>query len=180
MFMTQVRIVNVVATASVNQSLNLFELSKFKGIRYNLSTYQGRVAYYKVDKMIGRVSIFPSGKMISVGTKSEADAFSELELTEKFLVEAGLITSVKLKPQTQNLVISANLERIVNLERLAETPKVIYEPEQFPGLIMHLNEPCKASVLIFASGKIVIVGLKNSKQINAVVQKTEEITLFNQ
>ena len=39
-----------------------------------------------------------------------------------------------------------------------------YEPEVFPGLIYHMQEP-KICLLIFESGKIVFVGAKERKQI---------------
>jgi len=48
------------------------------------------------------------------------------------------------------------------MERILETTKAIYEPEQFPGAILRLKEPFKTSMLIFASGKVVITGLKSS------------------
>jgi len=73
--MTNVKIVNVVATATLNQCMDFSKLNQFVEITHNLHTYQGRVAYFKASKMEGKVSIFKSGKMISVGTKSEAQAF---------------------------------------------------------------------------------------------------------
>jgi transcription initiation factor TFIID TATA-box-binding protein len=36
---------------------------------------------------------------------------------------------------------------------------VMYEPEQFPGLIYRMTEP-KVVLLLFASGKLVITGAK--------------------
>lgn len=39
-----------------------------------------------------------------------------------------------------------------------------YEPEIFPGLIYRMNDP-KIVLLIFASGKIVLTGAKNKKDI---------------
>ncbi len=61
--------------------------------------------------MQGRVSIFLSGKLISVGTKSEAQAIEELQLAECFLVDKGLIKEVKLEPKTQNIVATADFEQ---------------------------------------------------------------------
>ena len=76
--MAKVAIVNVVATANLNQEVDLFELAKCKGILHDSEIYGGRVAYFKSPKMEGKVSIFRSAKLISVGTKSEEGAFSEL------------------------------------------------------------------------------------------------------
>ena len=51
-----------------------------------------------------------------------------------------------------------DLERHINLKELAGNIKSSYEPKRFSGLILHLEEPNKAGVLIFASGKIVVAG----------------------
>jgi transcription initiation factor TFIID TATA-box-binding protein len=40
----------------------------------------------------------------------------------------------------------------------------MYEPEQFPGMIYRMRDP-KNVVLIFGSGKFVIVGAKSEEQV---------------
>lgn len=171
--MVKTAIVNVVATASVNQKLEFKELSKFKEIFHDSKVYKGRVAYFKTVLMQGRVSIFASGKMISVGTKSERRAFFELKSAKKFLVDAGFIKPVKLQPKIHNIVVTVDLERNINLEGLAENTKILYEPEQFPGAMIRLSEPFKATVLLFASGKAVIAGLKKSSEIEPTIKQLE-------
>jgi transcription initiation factor TFIID TATA-box-binding protein len=164
-------IVNVVATASVNQEMDFDKLRKYKEIFQDSDVYGGRVAYFKTKKMEGKVSIFSSGKMISIGTKSELDAFHELKAAMEFLVKKGFARPVALEPKTQNIVVSSDFQMSVNLEKLAEKSKTIYEPEQFPGAILRFNEPCKTSILVFASGKVVITGLKSSDQIEPTIRK---------
>jgi len=75
----QFTIVNV-ATASLDQPVDLEHLRKQfpKHILWDQDIYGGRVAYYKTEKMEGKVSIFWSGKLISVGTKTIEKAFQEL------------------------------------------------------------------------------------------------------
>jgi transcription initiation factor TFIID TATA-box-binding protein len=167
--MTKKKIVNVVATASLNQELSFVKLREFEEIFYNPELYGGRVAYFKTDPMIGRISLFSTGKMISVGTKTKKDAFFELELAERFLVQKRLVEHTQLKPQIHNIVATLDVEKSLNLEKIAESPKVIYEPEQFPAIILHLEQPYKASILIFSSGKIVITGLKSSEEIDQTI-----------
>jgi transcription initiation factor TFIID TATA-box-binding protein len=177
--MVKQQIVNVVATAALNQEMDFEELRKFKEIRHDSDTYGGRVAYFKTCQMQGRVSIFSSGKMISVGTKSEPQAIQELNLAKKFVVGKGLAKDVKLQPVTQNLVVTADFETSLNLERLSENLRAIYEPEQFPGAILRLKEPFKTSILIFATGKTVITGLKNSAQIKPTIQALKLLIASN-
>lgn len=173
--MVKVDIVNVVLTADLNQRIDLNEIGKLEEILHNPDTYGGRVAYFRSHRMKGTVSIFASGKMISVGTKSEEEAIQALEYTKEFLVKKSFIKPTILKPKTRNIVLLANFEKTIELETLAKKYNMIYEPEQFPGGIIRTKEPCKATVLLFASGKAVITGLKSLSQINPTLQKIANI-----
>jgi TATA-box binding protein (TBP) (component of TFIID and TFIIIB) len=130
--LVKVTIVNVVATASLNQPMDFEELRRYGEIFHDSDVYSGRVAYFKTKQMQGRVSIFSSGKMISVGTKNETQAQKELQLAKQFLVEKGLIKEVTLEPKTQNIVATVDFEQPLNLEELSQKTRAIYEPEQFP------------------------------------------------
>jgi len=169
--MVKVQIVNVVATASLNQAIDFELLRKFGEIFHDSDVYGGRVAYLKTKQMQGKVSIFLSGKMISVGTKSEDQAQKELLLAKQFLFQKGLIKDVELQPKTRNMVITADFEQPISLEELSDKTRAIYEPEQFPGAILRIQQPFKTSILVFASGKIVITGLTSSQQIEPVIQQ---------
>ena len=168
-------IVNVVATAALNQELDLDELGKFRGILHDSEIYGGRVAYFKTSNMKGKVSLFASGKMISVGTTSEKEAFHELEYVKEFLVEKGFTKPIRLQPKIRNMVVTADFGESVDLEELSKNCKMIYEPEQFPGGILKIEEPYKITVLIFASGKAVIPGLRSSSQIKPIIQKLTNV-----
>jgi transcription initiation factor TFIID TATA-box-binding protein len=55
---------------------------------------------------------------------------------------------------------------------------VIYEPEQFPGLIY--KSSIGPTCLVFSSGKIIIVGSKSEEQIEETIQDLKNIvTLKN-
>ena len=173
--MIKVNIVNVVATASLNQKIDLYELERFREIIHDPEIYGGRVAYFKSSKMKGKVSIFTSGQMISVGTKSEKEATYELEIVKDFLVRKRVIEPVVLNCTIRNIVVTISLEKTINLEVLAKKHKFVYEPEQFPGGILKIEKPFKASILIFASGKSVIAGLTSSLQIEPVVRRINKM-----
>jgi transcription initiation factor TFIID TATA-box-binding protein len=91
------------------------------------------------------------------------------------LLEKGFVKQIKLIPTVRNIVVSGDLEREISIEELNKKPHVIYEPEQFPGAIVRLTTPHKATILVFTSGKIVIYGLKNSSQIEQVVDELQRI-----
>jgi transcription initiation factor TFIID TATA-box-binding protein len=169
---TRADIVNVVATASIDQRLDFYVLRELKWIFHDPDVYRGRVAYLKMPDMQGKITIFASGKMISIGTKSEKKAYSELEAAEKYLVEKVHVRPVKLHPKTQNIVVRTDFERNVDLENLVlDSNEIIYEPEQFPGAILRTETPFQASIIVFASGKAIITGLKSSKQILPTVRQ---------
>lgn len=170
---TKASIVNVVATASIDQKLDFEVLRELQWIFHDSDVYGGRVAYLKMPGMQGKVTIFPSGKMISIGTKSEKGAYSELEMAEKYLVKKGYAKPVRLYPKTHNIVVKTDFDGSVDLEKLALDPSVTYEPEQFPGAIIRTETPFHASILMFASGKAIITGLKSSKQILPTVQSLQ-------
>ena len=178
--MAEIQIVNVVATASFGQELDFYELRKCKEIFHDPDVYHGKVAYFKETTMKGKISLFQSGKMISVGTKSESLAFKELEIARDFLIEKGFIKPVELQPKTQNLVVTAVFRMNLSLEELSEILNAIYEPEQFPGAILRIKKPFKSSVLVFASGKVVITGLKSSVQIEPTIQYLKKLIETNQ
>ena len=88
-------------------------------------------------------------------------------------VEPGVVFA-----KTQNVVVSASIHRDLPLERLAvQLEKAEYNPEQFPGLILKIDEP-KASSLLFSSGKVICTGTKSIAEaklaIKAIIQKIEE------
>ena len=174
--MIEFNIVNVVATADLDQIVSLEELGKLEYFLHDGKSYGGRVAYFKSPGMEGRVAIFASGKMISVGTKSEKQAFIELRQTRDLLVDEGIIKSIRLKLEVRNMVVVVNLRKTLELEYIAMRHKAIYEPEQFQGAIMRIEDPCKATILLFASGKAVVAGLKSVAYVKPVVMKVANLT----
>lgn len=155
-------IVNVVATAELSQFVNLERLVYVPGFLYDTAIY--RCAYLKENKTRAKVSIFSTGKMISVGTKSYENARRDLNYAVKRLAGLGLISKVRINVKLQNIVATADIGHTIDIERLAtNVPNVIYEPEQFPGAIYYAKELEGASILIFASGKVVFAGLKRQE-----------------
>ena len=60
----------------------------------------------------------------------------------------------------------------IDLESVAVAlENVEYEPEQFPGLVFHLDKP-KTAALIFGSGKIVCTGAKSIAEVKEAINLT--------
>jgi len=129
----EVSVVNVVVTCDVEDKIDLKKTLRIPGFEYNPHIYGGRVAYFKNNKMKGKVSVFNSGKLISVGTKSEKEAVQDLKHVANLLIKANLIKNTFTSYRVRNVVALADLKRRVDLERLATRLKgVIYEPEAVP------------------------------------------------
>jgi transcription initiation factor TFIID TATA-box-binding protein len=158
----KLNVVNVVATAELGQFVNLERLVYVPGFLYNTAIY--RCAYLKDNRTRAKISIFSTGKMISAGTKSYKDAKHDLNYAAKRLAEIGLVTKARINVKLQNIVATGDIGHTIDIERLAtELPNVIYEPEQFSGAIYYAKELEGASILIFASGKVVFAGLKRGE-----------------
>lgn len=84
-------------------------------------------------------------------------------------------TVKKMEYKIVNLVASSSLGAALDLYNLATAiPEVEYEPEQFPGAILKLDEP-KVSLLLFKNGNIIISGASCEKDIKAAIKKASKV-----
>jgi transcription initiation factor TFIID TATA-box-binding protein len=82
--------------------------------------------------------------------------------------------NIMAKVEIENVVASTALGQKFDLGLITVAiDKVEYEPEQFPGLVYHLDEP-KAAALIFGSGKIVCTGAKSIEEAKIAIEKIVE------
>ena len=158
-----IKIQNTVSTAEIKDDIDIASFNKYEHLSSNLDLY--RCGYVKDDTMIGRVTVFRTGKMISVGTKSPNNAKKELKKASKILRDYGLVSSSARNYKTRNIVSRFDLKTTLPIETLARIlPKSLYEPEQFPGLIYSMQDSCTA--LLFASGKGIIAGTRSIEETN--------------
>lgn len=176
-----IEIVNVVASAVIEEKLDLFKIQKkIPGTEYNPDQFPGLVFRLKTPKTA--TLLFTTGKMVCTGSKSEDMARKAVSIVvqklrkEKFKIKKDAVVTV------QNIVSSINLGGKIHLEKTARTlSRSLYEPEQFPGVIHRMVDP-KTVVLLFASGKLVCVGAKNEqdvyRSVNNVHNRLEELDLM--
>ncbi len=165
-----VSVENVVATASLDQKLDLLAIMKvFVNVEYRPKKFPGLVFRLKRPKTA--TLIFSTGKMVCTGAKSEKMARSAVKKVVRELKNNGIIILSTPKIEIQNIVATANLHGKVDLEAAADIMEnVMYEPEQFPGLIYRMGVP-KVVILIFASGKLVCTGGKSAEMVDVAVVK---------
>ncbi len=165
-----ITVVNVVASASLDQKIDLLAILKvFRNVEYRPKQFPGLVFRLKRPKTA--TLIFASGKMVCTGARSEKLARRAVHKVVRELKNNGIIVKGKTKIVIQNMVASANLHGAIDLETAADIlENVMYEPEQFPGLIYRMAEP-KTVLLLFASGKIVCTGAKSEEMVHESVLK---------
>jgi transcription initiation factor TFIID TATA-box-binding protein len=163
-----ISIENVVASASINQTVDLNQITRsFSDVEYHPDQFPGLVFRLKVPKTA--TLIFSSGKMVCTGAKSEEQAVKAVKTVVQKLRKGSI--DIRNDPiiDIQNIVASASLGGKVHLEEAArQLPKSMYEPEQFPGLIHRMADP-KTVILLFASGKLVCTGAKKETEVYRAV-----------
>ena len=163
-----VSIENVVASASVNQRIDLNLITKnFVEVEYHPDQFPGLVFRLKDPKTA--TLIFSSGKMVCTGARSEELSRKAVQEVVRRLRKGGIPIKNEAEVVIQNMVASVSLGGRVHLEEAARNlPKSMYEPEQFPGLIHRMADP-KTVFLVFSSGKLVCTGAKKESEVYRAV-----------
>jgi transcription initiation factor TFIID TATA-box-binding protein len=165
---------NVVASVTLDQKIDLLDIMKvFRNVEYRPKQFPGLV--YRIKRPKTATLIFASGKMVCTGAKSERMAVRAVHKVVRELERKGIIKEGKPKIIIQNIVASANLHGKIDLEMAADIMEnVMYEPEQFPGLIYRMQTP-KVVMLLFASGKLVCTGAKHEDMVLEAVGKVNAL-----
>ncbi len=169
-----INIVNVVASASLDQKFNLIDITKaFRNTEYRPKKFPGLV--FRLKKPKTATLIFSTGKMVCTGAISEKLARSAVNKVVRELKNNGIVILGKPKIEIQNMVASGNLHCRIDLEVAADVlDNVMYEPEQFPGLIYRMQDP-KTVLLLFSSGKLVCTGAKSEDMVYESVANVYEV-----
>jgi len=159
-----ISIVNVVASATIDQRLDLEDITKkFPDVEWNPKLFPGAVFRLKNPKTA--TLLFRTGKMVCTGAKSEELARTAVKTVVQKLRKGKIKIKNEATVTIQNIVSSISLGGRVHLEQAARSlPRSMYEPEQFPGLIHRMLDP-KTVILIFTSGKLVCVGARTVKDV---------------
>lgn len=170
-----VRIVNIIATGRIKGSIDIESLSnKLQYAQYHPETFCGLI--YRRNKLPTNI-LFESGKISSHGAKTEKAAKqSILDIVEKIKDLNCIVGSAQVETiRIENVVGTTDLGHKIDLEGIAENlDTAMYEPEQFPGLFLrpfHNSIVC----LVFASGKIVLVGGKSKEQTIEAYKSVKEM-----
>jgi len=164
---------NIVASVTVGEAIDLDAVvMNFPSVEYRPEQFPGLV--FRLEKPKTTTLIFRSGKMVCTGAKSTRDVQEAVEKILQVMKEKGIINHGEPRIQIQNIVATATLGGDIDIEKAAYMlGRTMYEPEQFPGLIYRMDEP-KVVFLIFASGKVVIVGAKSKEEPTLAARRLKE------
>ena len=172
-----IKIENVVASGILKHRIDLNAVVRaFLDVEYRPEEFPGLIFRLKTPKTA--TLIFASGKMVCTGARSERESRRALMKVVRKMKKAGIIIVGKPEIKIQNVVASANLSGWIDLMGVYEVEKgmrgrILYEPEQFPGLIYRMNDP-KVVILLFASGKLVCTGARKEEEVYQAVAKLHE------
>jgi len=158
---------------TLNQRLNLEKIAeRVPYAEYSPEQFPGLVLRLQRPKTA--TLIFSSGKMVCTGAKSETEVHKAVRAIIKLLKNHGIKVEGEPIIEVQNIVASASLKALVDLEQAAYLlENSMYEPEQFPGLIYRMGDP-KVVLLIFSSGKVVCTGARREEEVRDAVQKLHD------
>lgn len=160
----------MVASITLNQKLNLEKIAeRVPNAEYSPEQFPGLVL--RISRPKTATLIFSSGKMVCTGAKSEEEVYKAVKTIIRILRSHGIDVRGEPIIEIQNIVASANLKTLVDLEKAAYLlENSMYEPEQFPGLIYRMEDP-KVVLLIFSSGKVVCTGARKEEEVKEAVNK---------
>ena len=147
---------NVVCGGSVGAEIPMEAASRLPGTEYDPTSFPG--VRFRAGGCT--VLLFATGKIVSVGAVTDRGAFDAMDAVVNLLKANGIaVGNVTLR--VHNVVATANIGSCIDLGRVVRVmPRSLYEPEHFPGVIIRRRDP-KATILLFASGKLVCVGARS-------------------
>lgn len=70
----------------------------------------------------------------------------------------------------ENIVATGSIADSIDPDFISQNlPNCTFNKKKFPGAVYHLKNP-KAAALIFASGKVVLTGVKNNEDLSIILQ----------
>lgn len=176
-------IVSTMGSGSLGQEIDLetlvSELEKHLGEFVDASFHSTAMVTVRLEKNGPAYTIYRTGAFQIRGAETKELLTESFRRFEEVLEEIGVDTS-ETEFRQVTAVFMEDLNREVNLEALAIAlglDHIEYEPEQFPGLIYRPSQ-YEVTLLVFASGKIIIGGTTDCEHAKSAVQHLREELSF--
>jgi len=96
---------------------------------------------------------------------------NEIFIKTLYILQGGKASIIMADINIENIVVSTQIAKELDISRLADgIPDSKYNPEEFPGLILHFSEP-KTAALLFSSGKVICTGAKNMDEVKDTMHR---------
>mgnify|MGYP001595466052 FL=1 len=144
-------------------------------IEYEPEQFPGAILKMKEPKV--SMLLFKNGKIICSGASAQSQIDVAIKKANKMINE--IQPSVKIlktiEYEVVNLVATGNLHQNLDLFATAmQLENVEYEPEQFPGAILRMDNP-KLTMLLFKNGKVICAGAKNEKEMIRGLETADDL-----
>jgi transcription initiation factor TFIID TATA-box-binding protein len=167
------RIVNVVASFSFSHRIDVHQLAEALGAELVSMSRRGYLVAARVRMGNAYLLVYHTGRVVCVGATSEREVRAAARKLIKLLKSKGfLVEENGLDVKVLNVVASIELGCPVDIESLAEKlERCIYEPDIFPGLILS----DRWTYLVFANGKVNVLGMKSESELGQAVSHLVEL-----
>jgi transcription initiation factor TFIID TATA-box-binding protein len=165
------KVVNIVASADFGVQFDLFKIStQVRNSEYNPRRFQAVIL--RIQEPRATALVFKTGKINVIGCRREEDAERAARKFGRIVLLAGY--QMKMKSFViSNLVATISCNFPVDLAMITNHPGhrqlAKYQPEVFAGVIYKIPDP-RVTLLIFASGKIVMTGAKNREMLQSAAE----------
>jgi TATA-box binding protein (TBP) (component of TFIID and TFIIIB) len=129
-----------------------------------------------------KMMIFQTGEVILSGAKDLKEVESSFWNLKKKLKDLG--ARIDIRPDTeieiQNVLATGNVKDYlpdldIDLEKISSGVNATYDPEKFPAVFLSYPlHDCKATAMLFKSGKVLVGDVKSHEDANIVLEKVVE------
>lgn len=118
-------------------------------------------------------------RILVYGCQSSNEATEYIERVIDCVQEIGHDAELMSGPEITNIAVSGDLGTPLQLEEVAVNLRnsecdVEYEPEQFPAVIVKIEDP-SATFLLFSTGKFSIQGVQEIEDIEPQIERVKEL-----
>ncbi len=165
-----VTVVNVIASTKSDRQIDLELLStQLKYVDYEPEIFPGLI--YRRRNPKTTIIIFSTGKIVSIGAKSEKNAKESIlsTISEITRIEGEKIRVGKIK--IENVVAVSDIGYEIDVKNFANHKNnAAFRPRRFSGVIYRTKD--NMVVLIFRSGKLISLGAKSEQQAKSAIYST--------
>lgn len=158
----EIEVVNVIVSTRLDQSIDIEKMAvTLKRAEYEPEVFPGLI--YRRSDPKATIIMFSSGKITSIGTKSERDGKLAIDKTVSELSNYFPRKPTYGPITTANLVAVGRFPSGIDMHKVLMTIVPIdYQPRKYPGAI-HKVSP-HSSILIYSTGRVIYSGARSEAE----------------